>query len=486
VNAGSFRVLIRKTNKGGMMSIVGERVGRPGAWFSNWNMSKQFAFTGGIFMLVAMVFAGVFISHIVSRIVIENTASSTALFLESLISPLAQELATSDRLTSDHINQLNRLIGEPDFGGRFPHLEIWKEGGLVAYSKESIIIGRQFDPPPGMLVALGGGVSAQYADLLAAEHVARDFNKTYLEVYVPIHEFLSGRIIAVAEIHEATGPLEEKLKIVQRQTWLAIVGATALIMFGLFGIVHRGSKVIEAQKADLGARLGQIKQVSEHNRLLVQRSQHASSRLVELNEKYIRGIGADLHDGPAQLIGFAALKLEQVAKGATSTIRKAESHKIATALSDALNDIRSISRGLMLPEIENLPLPDVVRRVSDIHERRTGTPVEIDCPPIAYPFSHAIKICVYRFIQEGLNNAFRHAGGCEQIVRCSFDGSKLIVTVENGTENAQSAISEDGMGLSGLRDRVESLGGTFSIHQGCGAKTRIEMNLVIVAPGSVS
>jgi signal transduction histidine kinase len=92
---------------------------------------------------------------------------------------------------------------------------------------------------------------------------------------------------------------------------------------------------------------------------------------------------------------------------------------------------------------------------------------------------------VYRFIQEGLNNAFRHARGEGQHVKCSFDGSLLTVAVEDGGSddpNIQTT-SEDGMGLAGLRDRVESLGGTFSIYREQGAKTRIEMNLVVMGTG---
>ena len=244
----------------------GSRTHEAKAWFANWSLSKQFAFTGGFFMLVAMILAGVLISNIVSKVTIENTASSTALFLDSLVSPLVQDLAKADVLPTERVNQLNRLLGEEAFNSRFPHLEIWKAGGLVVYSKTPALIGRKFTPPAGMLAALAGDVSAQYADLSAAEHVIRDFNKTYLEIYVPVREHLSGRIIAVAEIHEIPGLLEQKLRRVQRQTWLAIIGSTALIMLGLFGIVYRGSKVIEAQKTDLRERLDEIELVSRQNR----------------------------------------------------------------------------------------------------------------------------------------------------------------------------------------------------------------------------
>lgn len=463
----------------------GSGIRKSKSWFANGSLLKQFAFTGGFFMLVAMAMAGVLISNVVSKVTIENTASSTALFLNSLVSPVVQDLAKDDALPADKVNQLDSLLGEEAFSSRFPHLEIWRADGLVVYSKSADLIGRKFAPPEGVLAALAGDVSARYADLSAAEHAIRDFSKTYLEIYVPIREHLSGRIIAVAEIHEVLGLLEQELGSVQRQTWLAIIGSTALIMLGLFGIVYRGNKVIEAQKADLRERLDQIEDVSRQNRQLGQKVQQASSRVTELNERFLRSIGADLHDGPAQLISFAALKVDQVRRAAKAAIRTAELQMTASALADALDDIRSISRGLMLPEIENLQLQDVIRRVALIHERRTNTSVRVDCPVIAQPFSHAIKICVYRFVQEGLNNAFRHAGGEGQQVKCNFENSQLVVVVEdNGCSDPDmQASSEAGMGLAGLRDRVESLGGTFSIHREPGAKTRIEMSVFIMGTG---
>jgi signal transduction histidine kinase len=79
--------------------------------------------------------------------------------------------------------------------------------------------------------------------------------------------------------------------------------------------------------------------------------------------------------------------------------------------------------------------------------------------------SHAIKICVYRFIQEGLNNAFRHAGGIGQSVRCRCDSGSLLVSVrDRGAGGPHSAEEREvGLGLTGLRERVESLGGVLDI-----------------------
>jgi signal transduction histidine kinase len=132
-----------------------------------------------------------------------------------------------------------------------------------------------------------------------------------------------------------------------------------------------------------------------------------------------------------------------------------------------------------------LPLPEVIKRVTSNHERRTGTKVSIHCGDISHPLTHGIKICVYRFLQEGLNNAFRHAGGNGQAVTCRLDDSVLNMVVQDdgGMEIGGHASADSGLGLFGMRERVESLGGVFRVSHLPSGGTRVEMS-VVVAEGS--
>lgn len=445
------------------------------------SLTRQFALTGSIIMLIAMVAAGLFTTEIVSKATVENTASSTALLIDSFLEPMIQRLASEELLPAAETAELNRLLGADHFKERFPHLEIWKEGGLIVYSTTPNLVGRRFTPSPGLITALEGHISAQYADLNALEHQGRAFSSKYLEIYVPIREERSGRVVGVAEIHESTTPLEEKLWSLRLKSWLAVMGATALIMTGLFGIVYRGNKLIRLQQRQLQERLVEIEQTSRHNRVLKERAQRASGRVAELTENHLRRVGADLHDGPAQLIGLAALTVEHVRRAQTPSKREEELQLLNSVLSEALSDIRIMSKGLMLPEIEGLPLPEVIKRVAFNHERRTGTEVTVHCSDISHPLTHGIKICAYRFLQEGLNNAFRHAGGNGQMVTCRLDDSvlNLVVQDDGGMGIGDPATLESGLGLVGMRERVESLGGVFRLSHLTSGGTRVEMSVVV-------
>jgi signal transduction histidine kinase len=140
-----------------------------------------------------------------------------------------------------------------------------------------------------------------------------------------------------------------------------------------------------------------------------------------------------------------------------------------------------MSKGLMLPEVEDLPLPEVIKRMALNHERRTGTKVTVHCGTISHTLTHGIKICVYRFVQEGLNNAFRHADGNGQVVMCRIDDSVLYLAVQDdgGTGVSGPAPPDSGLGLVGMRERVESLGGVFRVSHLPNGGSRFEMSVVI-------
>ena len=435
--------------------------------FRKLNQPTQFALAGGLVMLAAMLLSGIVVSGIAARATVDSTAASTALFLDSLLSPLVQELAHDDIVRPEDVVRLDQVLKVGPFAGRFAHVEIWKGDGLVAYSTTSDLIGGRFPPPPGLVSALKGEVSARYTDLDADEHLIRNFTTKYLEIYVPLREHHSGRIIAVVEIHELTQPLERKLRWVNTQTWLVVAGATLLIGAALFAIVSHSGGLIRTQQQVLQKRLQEIERVSDLNRSLRQRVQAASGRLAELNESYLRNVGAEIHDGPAQLVGLAVLKVEQARRANGKHRREEALAGIEAVLKDSLRDMRAIARGLMLPEIADLSLCDTVRQVARAHEQRTATKVALECAETLHAVPEAVRICLYRFVQEGLNNSYRHAGGKGQVVQCSMDGDVLLACVRDaGGIPSVGWKSSGGLGLTGLRERVESLGGTFQISHG--------------------
>ena len=157
--------------------------------------------------------------------------------------------------------------------------------------------------------------------------------------------------------------------------------------------------------------------------------------------------------------------------------------EVARAVKDAISEIRTISRGLSLPDIDRRSLPDLVQRLVEAHKARTGVNVTVSCripPGIELP--EAAKICIYRFVQEGLNNGWHHAEGKEQSVDLVIEGDGLRLTVADrgpGFAAPPPGAGADGttLGLAGLGDRVESLGGQLTARNRAGGGAELVMTL---------
>lgn len=432
---------------------------------------------------MGMLTIGAWVSNEIEDSVTRNSAISAALYMESFIAPLSQELARDELLSSESRAQLLDLLREPSVAERIVSVKIWKKGGLVAFSTNPDLMGERFEPTENLKQAWTGLLVASFDDLdhqEAASERAKDI--PLLEIYNPIHSRRTGEVIAVAEFYQNAQELQDDLFSARLTSW-AIVGLVTAVTFALlFGIVRQGSNTIARQNRELQGRLEEITRFSEQNKALRQRIQAASLRASALNERLLRRTSAELHDGPAQALALASLRLDSLANSAKQGAGEDEFGVIRQSLDDALEGIRLICRGLTLPELEGRSLADSVQLAVSAHERRTGTSVTLTMDSAAASargIGQSTLICIYRFLQEGLMNAYRHAEGHGQRVKVRLGGSEIEAIVEDdgpGFE-ASSLNLTAGLGLSGLRERIESTGGEFRIEAAPGHGTRLVMRL---------
>lgn len=447
--------------------------------YSQWSLAKQFAVAGGAVMVFAMLVVGTWVSSLIEASVVRNSANATALYMESILSPLSQELAQDGQLSSGALRAMEEIFEHMPIGERVVEWKIWKPDGLVAASSDPAVVGKRFDETDNLAGAWTGEVRAEFEDLTDDEDASQAaLGMPLLEIYSPVREAWSGDIVAVAEFYEVNRQLAADLADARRQSWLAVAGVLMTIGAILFAIVLRGSHTISRQRVDLSRQLTDLERLSRHNTELRKRVQNAAARVSAMNDKALRRIGADLHDGPAQQLGYAALRLDTLADTQCQETRQREVASISAAIQEAMTEMRAISRGLLLPDIERRSLCDVIRSVIQAHEARTETAVAFTCD-----LHHdddcdllvAVKICIYRFVQEGLNNAFRHGGGQGQTVHLTLKQDAIRVFVQDAGPGLRGATP--GLGLSGLCDRVESLGGLFALQDLAEGGTRLSMDL---------
>jgi signal transduction histidine kinase len=445
--------------------------------WSSWSLARQFFAGASIVLLPAMLLIGSWVANRIHDGVVHSAGLSAALYMENFVEPLVQELANGGRLSAENQSSLANLLSDTSIAQRVLSFKIWTHDGRIVASSRPDVVGKTFPPSAGLKKALTGTVVTTFDRLKELENAfEKSIGVPMLEVYIPLRSRGSDQIIAIGEFYERASDLKDELQRAQQLSWMVVAAVTLSMLSALFAIVRQGSKTIEEQKDKLEQRVAELTRLLAENQRLRSRAQGASARATESNERYLRRLGADLHDGPAQLISLALLRVEDGCAGTQATTEHeptkaerlpADQMSVRTVLKSALNDIRNIAAGLAVPEIEALSFRASMRAVVERHEQLTGTTVELHCEPLPPVVPSAVKLCAYRFVQEGLANAHRHAGGLAQTVGVRASAGSVVLTVsdQGGGIDQAGTMSSQGQGLSGLTDRIESIGGTLQIER---------------------
>ena len=117
--------------------------------FSGWSklsLVQQFALAGGVVMLVSAGLGGSVVSNRIEEVVVRNTANATALYMESFIAPLTQDLAQRSDLSEESRLKIGELLADTALGKRVVSFKIWRPGGLVVDASNLALVGQRFPP----------------------------------------------------------------------------------------------------------------------------------------------------------------------------------------------------------------------------------------------------------------------------------------------------------------------------------------------------
>lgn len=446
-------------------------------WWGSLALRTQFTLAAAVVLLGGMAAIGLWVADRVGRAVTFNTAAAVALYMESSVAPLLQELQASDRLTQGTQERLDELLGQPAIGEHILSMRIWRLDGTVVYSKWKELIGTQFPLSSSFRLATAGELAIDFAGPAENEDGReRALAPDLIEIYAPVRETHSRRVIAVAEFYAAAKKLRTDVRSEVASSWLIVGHVTLYMMAALWGIVARGSRTIDDQRAQLKERIGLLQSLLAQNEDLRVRLQRSNATAADANEQFLRRIGADLHDGPAQLLSYTLLRLHKLAPLVETSGSEKERHElllIRESLGDTLREVRSISEGLALPELGPIALREVIELAISSHERITSTRVSRRLEDLPEETPQSLKICVYRLVQEGLTNAFRHADGKGQEVSARGIQMLEVCVSDCGPGFATAGPAGQGLGLAGLRARIEAIGGRLEVNSRLGHGTHI-------------
>jgi signal transduction histidine kinase len=141
-----------------------------------------------------------------------------------------------------------------------------------------------------------------------------------------------------------------------------------------------------------------------------------------------------------------------------------------------INELREISRGIHPAVLSRAGLRSALRALG----RQSAIPVDMDVR-IGGRLPEPVEVGAYYVVSETLTNAAKHARASRVEVDAeASDGTLRVCVRDDGIGGADPGL---GSGLVGLRDRIEALGGTFSMRSPAGGGTTVTCELPILAGG---
>ncbi|MBR0906612.1 ATP-binding protein [Bradyrhizobium liaoningense] len=458
---------------------------KTGFMSSSLGLAHQFVIAAAITIAVSMGLLAFVISQRIEASMMQTAAEEGALFTELFLGPLAQDLATSRSLSPESVKKLDDLLAGK-LGERVKLIKIWLPDATLVYSTNKEAVGERF-PSHHIAAAAEGKVTGEFDFLDDPENVAeRRLHVRLVEIYAPLFRKGTKTIIAVGEVYADGRRLADDLASI-RLISMGIVGAvTAPMMLILFLMVRRASNLVTDYQSTLMKNLIEAQELALQNRRLRGIADDARLEAANSNENLLARIGQDLHDGPIQLLSLLMLKLTDPSgkKRAENDCSGPSETGLEALTARIMDELRQISTGLVLPQLEGLTPNEILRLAVQNHEDATGTNVSTQIDKLPEDLAAPLTICLYRIVQEGLNNAFHHGKALEQHVEISVETDTILVAVSDGgpglvESNRANKRSRIGLGIAGLRNRVEALKGRFDLISQRGKGTQIRARLPI-------
>jgi DNA-binding NarL/FixJ family response regulator/signal transduction histidine kinase len=455
---------------------------------------RQFGIAAFFSIVGGMAATGAWLTKEIQDGVIENTTLSTAVFMERFVLPHIVELKSGRQLSKDAIAKLDGLTKQGLAQSHIASAKIWLTDGTVAYSTDHLTIGKKFPPEEPFLAAAAGTFASEYSELNSLENLyERTLGKELIEIYIPMIDPISNKVFAIGEFYIDANALPGDINRSYMMSWLVVGLVTVAMLLPLFLIVRRGDKIINLQDTSLKNRVSELSKLLEENQDLVSEVRRASLQSTKISESFLNRIGADLHDGPVQLLALSVLLLDNLSKRSSfkvSADSRRNVQQAKTTITDALKELRTVAGGLILPELNGKSLFEIITIVVEAYKMRTNSAVQLEIGSLPEIKSTVLNNTVYRFIQEGLNNSFQHAGAKGQRVTSLVEEGNLVVEVSDsghGFKLSPENIAIHRLGISAMRNRVVALGGQFKIssRRGKGTTLRAQFPLELLESHSV-
>jgi len=334
------------------------------------------------------------------------------------------------------------------------------------------------DPTETALLEGMGDVFAQqrtlYVAVLAAKPVERRRQAQSLisDRMIPLQKQLvdwSGRLRAwngerLQQADQALAAEFERLQGGLTRTLAIGFGSGFALVLGSMAYIVR----LERQRRRRYAQLAQ----SRHE------LQRLSSRLVDAQETERRSISRELHDEIGQSLGALLVDIGRLST-ALSNDRpdvKAQLDNMKSVAERTVQEVRNIALLLRPSMLDDLGLAPALEWQAREVSRRSDIEVTVESENVPEDLPDEYRVCIYRLVQEALNNAVRHSGSSNAKVSVGRSATGIAVRVSDDGRGFDPNRAR-GLGILGMEERVKRLGGTFTVESRPGQGVAIAAEL---------
>ncbi|HCC78618.1 MAG: hypothetical protein A2X25_09890 [Chloroflexi bacterium GWB2_49_20] len=209
-----------------------------------------------------------------------------------------------------------------------------------------------------------------------------------------------------------------------------------------------------------------------------EQSRKLARRIVSTQEDERRRVSRELHDEAGQVLVSLKYELDSSFHelGLDSDLAKKRLASMMSAIDMTMVQIRHLSHSLRPPTLDvagiNLSLEDFCQETSE----RTG--IKIDYQGVDLPaLPDEIGISLYRIVQEALTNVLKHARASKASVKLQYQHQFIKLNINDNGKGIEATAVGNGIGLLGIRERVDILGGTLKFQSQPGNGTRMLISI---------
>ena len=204
-----------------------------------------------------------------------------------------------------------------------------------------------------------------------------------------------------------------------------------------------------------------------------------SGLLINAQEMERTRLASELHDDFSQRLALLTLGLENVSETLPDLQQdaKRQLHEFINLASEIGADLHTVSHRLHSSLLETLGLEPGVRALCEEFSARQGIQVFFSAENIPSRVAPNLALCLFRIVQEGLQNLKKHSGAAQAQVRLRKDGDGLLLSVcdQGAGFDAKDVRNHATLGIRSMGGRARLVGGLFEIHSEPGKGTRIDV-----------